>query len=108
MPKWTQSTDEYHRVQKIMLEIRASQYVKITLRDQTEFFGWVVGSNWGTDAVINHTRGLGPVAKAMWCEMRVLTDSLSSPSPSIANWALHDGSSSKIFATDRTNTSGRF
>jgi hypothetical protein len=72
MPKWTQSGDEFNRVQQIMLDARP-QYVKITLKDQGELFGWLVSSSWGTDAVINHTRGLGPIVKSMWGEMRLLT-----------------------------------
>jgi hypothetical protein len=73
MPKWTQSVDEFNRVQQIMLDARPSQYVKITLKDQDELVGWLVNSSWGTDGVINHTRGLGPIVKSMWGEMRVLT-----------------------------------
>ena len=74
MPKWTQTEDEYSRVEMIMLDIRPSQYVKITLKDRGELSGWLVSSSWGTDAVINHTRGLGPVVKSMWGEMRLLTE----------------------------------
>jgi hypothetical protein len=79
MPKWTQTEDEYSRVERIMLDIRPSQYVKITLKDRGELSGWfelsgwLVSSSWGTDAVINHTRGLGPVANSMWGELRLLT-----------------------------------
>jgi hypothetical protein len=75
MPKWTQTEDEYNRVEKIMLDMRPSQYLKITLKDRSELLGWLVSSSWGTDAVINHTRGLGPVAKSIWGEMRLLTGS---------------------------------
>ena len=52
---------------------------QITLKDRGELSGrfelsgWLVSSSWGTDAVINHTRGLGPVAKSMWGELRLLT-----------------------------------
>ena len=80
MPKWTQTEDEYSRVERIMLDIRPSQYVKITLKDRGELSGWfelsgwLVSSSWGTDAVINYTRGLGPVVKSMWGEMRLLTE----------------------------------
>ena len=74
MPKWTQGVEEYSRVHQIVLEACQSQYCKVTLTDKRELFGWLVGSSWGTDAVINHTRGLGPVAKSMWCEMRLLTE----------------------------------
>jgi hypothetical protein len=79
MPKWTQTEDEYSRVEMIMLDIRPSQYDKITMKDRGELSGrfelsgWLVSSSWGTDAVINHTRGLGPVAKSMWGELRLLT-----------------------------------
>ena len=75
MPKWTQTEDEYNRVEKIILDTRPSQYVKITLKDRSELLGWLVSSSWGTDAVINQTRGLGPVVKSMWGEMRLLTES---------------------------------
>ena len=75
MPKWTQTEDEYNRLEKIMLDIRPSQHVKITLKDRSELLGWLVSSSWGTDAVINQTRGLGPVVKSMWGEMRLLTES---------------------------------
>jgi hypothetical protein len=81
MPKWTQTEDEYSRIEKIMLNVRPSQYVKITLKDRGELSGWfelsglLVSSSWGTDAVINHMRGLGPLVKSMWGEMRLLTES---------------------------------
>ena len=39
MPKWTQTEDEYSRVEKIMLDMRPSQYVKITLKDRGELSG---------------------------------------------------------------------
>ena len=73
MPKWTQNADEYSQIEKIMLVTRPSQYLKITLKDRRELLGWLVSSSWGTDAVINHTRGLGPIAKSMWGELRLLT-----------------------------------
>jgi hypothetical protein len=75
MPIWTRTEDEYNRVEKIMLDTRPSQYVKIALKDGSELLGLLVSSSWGTDAVINHTRGLGPVVKSMWGEMRLLTGS---------------------------------
>jgi len=40
MPKWTQTEDEYNRLEKIMLDIRPSQHVKITLKDRSELLGW--------------------------------------------------------------------
>jgi hypothetical protein len=74
MPKWTQTDEEYNRVEKIMLDTRPSQYLKFTLKGRDELSGWLVSSSWGTDAVINQTRGLGPIVKSMWGEMRLLTD----------------------------------